>query len=128
MAAATATLNQSIERDKRAFDEVKWICDRVGELASDRNAATHAPLTSTPRDSMVFPYASWGNPLARKLERFDVLAEYRRLRDTAVLLRDYCGRLEQALSRDRPSWPDRPQLPERRSPGSVGLLSGRPAP
>jgi hypothetical protein len=111
MAAAKTSLNPALERDQRALAEVKWILDRVEKLASDRNTATHAPLTSTPTTSNVFPHAWPGNPLARKLEGYDVLAEYRRLRDTAILLRDYSGRLGHALTRERPSWPDKPKLP-----------------
>jgi hypothetical protein len=119
MAAAKASLNPALERDQRAFVEVKWILDRIQELVGDRNTATHAPLTSTPTTSNVFPNAWPGNPLTQRLEGYDVLAEYRRLRDTTILLRDYSGRLGHALSRERPSWPDRPKLPERQKPYAV---------
>lgn len=113
MAAARASLNQSVEREKKAFEEVKWIFDKVGELAGDRNAATHAPLSSTLTTSDVFPQAGFGNRLAQKLDGRDVLAEYRRLRDTAIRLRDYCGRLGDAIARARATLPARPKLPAR---------------
>jgi hypothetical protein len=113
MAAAKVSLNPTLERDQRAFEGVKWIVQRVGELVSDRNTVAHASLTSTPTASSVFPNAWPGDRFARRLEGYDILAEYRRLRDTAILLRDYTGRLAQALSRERPSWPDRPTLPVR---------------
>jgi hypothetical protein len=110
--AAKISLDTSIDRDKKAYGEVKWILDRIHELASDRNTAIHAPLTSTPTTSSVFPHSWPGNRLAQRLDGYDVLAEYRRLRDTAIMLRDYCGRLGNALAREHPSWPDRPKLPE----------------
>ena len=115
IAAAKMSLNSSLERDQLVLSEVKWILDCVKKLADDRNTITHAPLTSTPTTSTVFPHAWPGNPRALKLVGLDVLTEYRRLRDTAVLLRDYSGRLGHALTRERPSWPDRPKLPQKAS-------------
>ncbi len=113
MAAARASLNQSVEREKKAFQEVKWVVDEVKKLAEDRNIATHAPLSSTPTTRDVFPEAGFGNRLAQKLDGRNVLAKYRRLRDTAILLRDYCGQLGDAIARARPSLPARPKLPDR---------------
>jgi len=116
MAAAKASLNAALERDKKAYEEVKWILDRTRELAGIRNTVTHASLTSTPTASNAFPNAWPGDRLAQRLEGYDLLAEYRRLRDTAILLRDYAGRLAQALARERPAWPDRPNLPVQPKP------------
>ena len=62
---------------------------------------------------MYSPRDERGDRFARRLEGYDVLSEYRRLRDTAIRLRDYVGRLAQALSRERPAWPARPDLPIR---------------
>jgi hypothetical protein len=90
---AEASLNLTSERDQKAFAEVTWLLDSVNVLADDRNTVTHAPLTSTPTASIVFANAWPGDRFAQKLEGYDVLAEYRRLRDTAILLRDYAGRL-----------------------------------
>jgi hypothetical protein len=109
----TASLNLTSEKDQTTFAEVTWVLDSVNVFADDRNTVTHAPLTFTPIASIVFHNAWPGDRFAQKLEGYDVLAEYRRLRDTAILLRDYAGRLAQALARDRPSWPDRPILPVR---------------
>jgi hypothetical protein len=109
----TASSNLTSESDQKAFAEVTWLLDSVNVLANYRNTVTHAPLTFTPNASIVFPNAWPGDRFAQKLEGYDVLAEYRRLRDTAILLRDYAGRLAQALPRERPSWPDRPSLPVR---------------
>jgi hypothetical protein len=110
---AEASLNLTSQRDQKAFAEVTWLLDSVHDLADDRNTVTHAALTSTPTASIVFPNAWPGDRFAQRLEGYDVLAAYRRLRDTAILLRDYAGRLAQALARERPSWPDRPILPVR---------------
>jgi hypothetical protein len=57
MAAARVSLNPALERDQRAFQEVKWIVDEVGKLTGDRNMVAHAPLTSTRSASHVFPNA-----------------------------------------------------------------------
>jgi hypothetical protein len=116
MAAAKASLNVALERDKKAYEEVKWILDRTRELAGIRNTVTHASLTSTPTASNAFPNAWPGDRLAQRLEGYDLLAEYRRLRDAAILLRDYAGRVAQALARERPAWPDRPNLPVQPKP------------
>jgi hypothetical protein len=111
MAAAKVSLNPALERDQKAFEEVKWILDRVRDLAGDRNIVAHASLTSTRTASIAFPSAWPGDRFAQRLEGYDVLAEYRLVRDTAIMLRDYSGRLAQSLARERPAWPDRPMLP-----------------
>jgi hypothetical protein len=116
MAAAKASLNPALEQDQKAYEEVKWIMDRTRDLAGIRNTVTHASLTSTPTAGIVFPNAWPGDRFAPRLEGYNVLAEYRRLRDTAILLRDYAGRLAQALARERPAWPDRPNLPAQPKP------------
>jgi hypothetical protein len=113
LAAAKVSLNPALERDQRAFEEVKWIIDRVRDLVGYRNTVADASLTATPTANIVFPNAWPGDRFAQRLEDYDVLAEYRRLRDTAIMLRDYSGRLAQAIARERPSWPVRPVLPVR---------------
>src|SRR5215472_5225557 len=113
LALAKAKLNLLSDRDKTTFEEIKWILDSIKwiKLATGRNRTIHAPLASTPRTLDVFADTLFGNPFADELEKVDVLAEYRRVRDRATLLRDYTGQLAEAVSRDRPVWPDRPKLP-----------------
>jgi hypothetical protein len=60
VAAARASLNQSVEREKKAFEEVEWIVHKVDKLARYRNTAIHAPLSSTPTTRDVFPQAGFG--------------------------------------------------------------------
>ena len=113
MAAAKANLNLELERDKNTFEEVKWVLREIKKINDDRNTVAHAPLTSTRTTNHVFPTGWTGDRFARRLEGYDVLSEYRRLRDTAIQLRDYVGRLAQAFSRERPAWPARSDLPIR---------------
>ena len=122
MAAAKASLNAALERDKRAYEEVKWILDMTQELAGIRNTVTPAYLTPTPTASISFPNEWPGDRLAQRLDGYDLLAEYRRLRDAAILLRDYAGRLAQVLARQRPAWPDRPNLPVQPKPMTTAPL------
>jgi|SRR5689334_19101933 hypothetical protein len=76
---------------------MRMALDKVGELAADRNVGTYAPLSPTLATRDVFPQSAFGSRLAQKLNSRDVLAEYRWLKDTAILLRDHCGRLCHAM-------------------------------
>jgi hypothetical protein len=113
LALAKEKLNVLSDRDKKTLEEIKWLLNSINGISLElsRHRAIHAPLASTPRTLDVFPDILFGNPCADELKKADVLAEYRRVRDRATLLRNYTGQLAQALCRDRPAWPDRPKLP-----------------
>jgi hypothetical protein len=50
MAAAKASLNAALERDKRAYEEVKWILDMAQELAGIRKEHSYARIFNTYTD------------------------------------------------------------------------------
>jgi len=105
----------------KALDDLKWLVDRVDEVAEERNNAIHAPCSLYIRGSenggseMGAAFFN-GNPRARNLKGKRLLAEF-----------DWCERYAEALSRftqeletaiafpDRYPWPERPSRPARRA-------------
>jgi hypothetical protein len=100
----------------RDFNAVKWVVDKATALEDDRNNVVHAPIWSSRLDTVVLPQGTWGNVRALKLEKKNssLMAEYRYVRDTAVVLRNYAYDLYHALGDDRRfAWPQKPALPSR---------------
>jgi hypothetical protein len=101
--------------------ETNWIIDRANALEDSRNDAIHSPLflavgLGAIKQGGVRP-ADWQfNPRAIKLaKRDDLLAEFRYCRDTAITLADYAHLIDLALiNYPTRSWPERPELPNRR--------------
>jgi hypothetical protein len=100
-------------REAKIAAEVDWLLTRCRELEDDRNNAIHAPISSSEYREDVGAGTGFENPRAHRLGGKDILAEYRRLRDAAVLLRDYAHDLADGLSGTLPTLPQRPRLPDR---------------
>ena len=111
--ASKASLSGKGTWCEEGLENIKWIIARASELEDDRNNAVHAPLQSSESTKLVFPSSSFGNTRAKNLENKDILKEFRRLRDTAILLRDFSHRLSHVLADSRRTWPKRPRLPDR---------------
>ena len=118
------------EKYPSAADDIKWLIGEAEKLEDTRNDAIHSPLLTFPPLSgggpdqapalarQIIPDFGLGNPRARKLAEKDLLAEFRWCRDTAIVLRDYCDRVADALLGPPKSWPQRPRLPARQRPSS----------
>jgi hypothetical protein len=100
-------------RGDPVFADIKWIYDRSNELEHDRNNAIHSLLWLWKRTDNVLPGTAFNKPRGKALKVKDILKEYRRLRDTAILLRDFCFKIAQAMGDDNRPWPERPRLPGR---------------
>lgn len=113
-------------KNRKAAADIKWILERCQELEDDRNNAIHAPLWAPyVKDTdarEVQANSSTGNRRASRLEGKNILKEYRRLRDAAILLGDFCYAIAAVLFEDEigfsehSPWPDRPRLPDRGGP------------
>lgn len=108
-----------------AADDLDWLLVEAGKLEDIRNNVIHAPLASAGagKNTIILPASVMGSPRAKRLdklltERKSLLAEFRWCRDTAIVLRDYGWRMDWVLSEQRGSWPERPRLPVRQSPGA----------
>jgi hypothetical protein len=114
MLKAPAAAEMKIQpRDDAVFADVKWIYDRSNELEHDRNNIIHSLPRSSKRTDKVLPATAFNKPRGKALKGKDILKEYRRLRDTAILLRDFCFKIAQAMGDDNRPWPERPRLPGR---------------
>lgn len=103
--------------DKLYFNALRHLLTEAQKLEDDRNNAIHSPLASTNNKSpYVYPLAAFGNRRAQRLQGQDILKEYRRLRDTAIMLRDYAGQLGTAISREHTTLPKTPRPPKRPAP------------
>jgi hypothetical protein len=97
-------------------DDVKWICNRADSLEDARNDALHSPLWAFERGSretIVMPIVGLGHVRATKLFDKNLLSEFRRCRDTTLILTRFAGEIDEALSNWHLPWPDRPKLPNR---------------
>jgi hypothetical protein len=103
------------------YQLIIWLLDRCNSLAEARDDAVHAPLIAY-REG-IFPNSAFGNPRASNLLNKDLLSEFRWCRDTALVLSDFCGRLDWHFCQPRsyPS-PEIPALPNR------GRKTSRPNP
>ena len=127
--AAIGELSLKEERlNPSAKVEMKWLFGQLERLEIERNHAIHAPLASFSHPIWrmdvlglnmpegVAPDDIRGNRLASKLVGKNLLAEYRFIRDEAIILRDYIEDIESAWNwtDKRPNrWPERPRLPNR---------------
>jgi len=103
----------------RDFEAVKWLVDKATALEDDRNNIVHAPIWSSKIDEAILPSGTWGNVRALKLQKRNtpLIAEYRYVRDTAIVLRNYAYDVYHALGGDRRfAWPQKPALPSRPHP------------
>jgi hypothetical protein len=107
--------NREMFKDPAAaiFADVKWIYDRSNELEHDSNNIINSLLRSSNRTDVVLPATAFINPWGNALSSKNILKEYRRLRDTAILLREFCFNIAQAMGDENRPWPERPQLPSR---------------
>lgn len=104
-------------------DDVKWLLDRCDELEEARNNAVHSPLLlvrigidhtrAAATRSRAVPDVLLRNPRALKLQQKDLLSEFRRVRASVLVLRDFAVRIDRALTADGAVWPRRPTLPNR---------------
>jgi hypothetical protein len=106
------------------YEDVKWILDRIDELENDRNNAVHSPLMlmsakysailrSAGIVERVIPDSIRGDRRALNMQDKELLAEFRRCRDTALVLRDFVTEIDRALRAVGYAWPERPSLPAR---------------
>lgn len=122
----------------RAIEDVKWLCNQIDALEEARNNAIHSPLHSfdaLPLPDLpkgVQPNYVYGNLRAAKLRDKDLLSEYRYVRDATIALRDFAHAIEESwnwTSRGVPTFPQRPQLPNRGQKKSMaGPRSGSKQP
>jgi hypothetical protein len=122
-----AAVNAKTEHERydypKMIDEIFWLLDKAEALEQDRNNSIHSPLFygGTLSDWIhgnvgVIPDTMLGNKRAKNLAKkvdAGLLEEFRRCRDTALILRDYAYVLKDALSLSGQSraWPKRPSLP-----------------
>jgi hypothetical protein len=117
-AAETAT-GDEIGRHPTLVDDLVWVITQTDKLEDERNNMVHAPLYRVrPARYMfglsgVMPNTMLGNTRAKRLDKSDILFEFRRIRDTALVLRDFASAMDVALTRERVPWPERPSLPAR---------------
>jgi hypothetical protein len=111
----------------KAHEDIEWVLGKTESLEHERNDIIHVPLIflgHKPKPGQE-PHplysprveAQWflGNKRALNLSGKDVLATARRVRDTAVMPRDFVVDVTHALGqRSAPvPWPKRPSLPNR---------------
>lgn len=104
--------DKQTEHQQRSFDAVNWLCVEAQKLEDDRNNAIHAPLVMNYPEE-VAPQTIYGNRRAKNLENKYLLPEYRRLRDTALALRNYAATVREPMCDPTDTWPDKPRLPDR---------------
>jgi len=103
---------RSTEQQQKSFDAINWLCVESQKLEDDRNNAIHAPLVMR-YPAEVVPQTLYGNRRAKNLENKYLLPEYRRLRDTALSLRNYAATVREPMCNANYAWPDKPRLPDR---------------
>ena len=114
LSAARVSLAKKLEA--KAADDIKWLLDRVIELADKRNDAIHAPLVFVfESDALrLVPLSFLGNPRAAKLDNKNLLEEYNWYRDQASTLAWFAENIRYAITvPEQFAWPDRPDLPTR---------------
>lgn len=109
-------------RFPKLASDLTWLLREADKLEDLRNDAVHSPLIYYGHDNAfavysgkagrVLPSVVFGNRRALKLEKKDLLSEFRWCRDAAVILRDFAGSMYSAVAARKP-WPQRPSLPNR---------------
>lgn len=104
----------------RLQEDVLWLVHRTQSLEDDRNNIVHSPLTlggtySEKGLTKLIPRLAGGNVRARKLQAKaqELLPEFKRVRDSTIMLRNFCQFVLWGLGDARSPWPDRPELPGR---------------
>jgi hypothetical protein len=99
-----------ITRDQ--YDLIIWLLERCNSLAEARDDVVHAPLIA--HKDGVAPNSAFGNPRAANLLNKDMLSEFRWCRDMALVLTDFCARLDWHFCQPRRfALPEKPELPNR---------------
>jgi hypothetical protein len=118
--AITKTTSGRWRKSPRALEDLKWLLDRVDQLASDRNNAIHAPCSLYLRGDgssevmAAVRSANAGNRRAKNLEGKDLLIEFHWCAAYAVCLGQFAGMLAPAMaSPDNYEWSARPKIPSR---------------
>ena len=109
-----AAAEETFVAECRALNEIKWLVNRTGETAGDRNRLIHSPFTLRWNwgNSFVAPSKVTSNRRAVQLGDKDLAAEANRCIVRLVKLSCYAHQLRQAISSDLPDdeWPQQPQL------------------
>lgn len=129
-----AALNRLANHEEISIEahmQIKWLLDEADKLSDDRNDAIHSPLESLTgsvtlapvigRPSVstthVRPQSRSGHPRAKKLAGKNLLDEFRRCRDTALVLSKHCTVVRWGLHREKngkpQAWSKTPRLPNR---------------
>jgi hypothetical protein len=114
-------------------EEIIWILDAARALEGFRDDSAHTPLQYSASPNIltltdilsnqnifgpitVYPDTTLQNPKAVRLSanNKDLLVEYRYARERSIVLRDYAVAIDHAWANERVSWPDRPDLPNRK--------------
>ncbi|HEX3675731.1 MAG TPA: hypothetical protein VHU87_15785 [Rhizomicrobium sp.] len=124
---------QEKKNNPRAEKDLDWLLRELNKLEDIRNNAIHAPLKSfddpvwrvfEKRPEGIAPNDLHGNRRALQMMNKDLLKEYRYCRNASLILREFADAIQYAWGYTEidPSWPERPQLPNR------GQKNGRPNP
>jgi hypothetical protein len=111
LAAIKATQEDS-DKWRKQSESVDFLCVKSGQIEDSRNNAVHSPLSFSLVSGEVLPSVHQGNARAIRLNGHDVLKEFERLYETALLLRDYALVIEDAFRAEPSSWPEIPKLPD----------------
>ena len=100
---------------KETAERIEWLLEETNKLANRRNMVIHSPYWFLKGEKKLVPNAFFGSPLARGLEKHDLLQEFRWCREAATVLSGFASRLAVALriEAEQPPWPDIPKLPNR---------------
>ena len=100
------------EQNPEALEGMKWLLNKIRDLANKRNDAIHAPCITVDgeKDFEIAPVTFFGNRLARNLRGKDILKEFEWYEKTAIALMQYAYLARFALD-SHGTWPQKPQLP-----------------
>lgn len=118
LATIRATADDHWPKFPTARDDLKWLVDRVKELARIRNEAIHAPISMIVEDSdlRIVPHYFFGNPLAEDLNKkgVDLLQHLDGCSEWARLLQNFGDDALNAQRYGLAPWPDRPVKPNQK--------------
>jgi hypothetical protein len=118
----------------KLVEEIQWILGNAQKLEENRDNSAHTPVHfSYPNDftlaeliimrdraalgtPTVTPQTGFGNIRAQRLKSSDrnLLADHRHARNRILILRDYAMAIDHAWMNKHATWPDRPELPDRK--------------